>query len=133
MDPVKLTPTVDSSSVRLMNPAGTASNSSQGVLSSDEKIRKAAQGFERTLVRQMLSIVRSTNIRGGDAPSTTSSGYLEILDDKIADQLTAGKGVGFGSKMAEQLIQQINAKNVNGLTENAVNNSLTTSTAVVSQ
>ena len=133
MDPVKLTPTVDSSSIRLMNPAGTASNSSQGVLSSDEKIRKAAQGFERTLVRQMLSIVRSTNIRGGDAPSTTSSGYLEILDDKIADQLTAGKGVGFGSKMAEQLIQQINAKNVNGLTENAVNNSLTSSNAVVSQ
>ena len=84
-------------------------------------------------MRQMLSIVRSTNIRGGDAPSTTSSGYLEILDDKIADQLTAGKGVGFGSKMAEQLIQQINAKNVNGLTENAVNNSLTTSNAVVSQ
>ena len=133
MDPVKLTPTVDSSSIRLMNPAGTAANSSQGTLSSDEKIRKAAQGFERTLVRQMLSIVRSTNIRGGDAPSTTSSGYLEILDDKVADQLTAGKGVGFGNKMAEQLIQQINAKNVNSLTENAVNNALTTSNAVVSQ
>ena len=133
MDPVKLTPTVDSSSIRLMNPAGTASNSSQGVLSSDEKIRKAAQGFERTLVRQMLSIVRSTNIRGGDAPSTTSSGYLEILDDKIADQLTAGKGVGFGSKMAEQLIQQINAKNVNGLTQNAVINPLASSRSVASK
>ena len=133
MDPVKLTPTVDSSSIRLVNPAGTVTNSSQGALSSDEKIRKAAQGFERTLVRQMLSIVRSANIRGGEVPSTTSAGYLEILDDKVADQLTAGKGLGFGSKMAEQLIRQINAKNVNGLAENAVNNSLTTPNVVVNQ
>ena len=133
MDPVKLTPTVDSSSIRLVNPTGTVTNSSQGALSSDEKIRKAAQGFERTLVRQMLSIVRSTNIRGGDVPSTTSAGYLEILDDKVADQLTAGKGLGFGSKMAEQLIRQINAKNVNSLPENAVNNTLTTSNVVVNQ
>jgi Rod binding domain-containing protein len=133
MDPLKLTPTVDSNSIRLVNPARTVTNSSQGALSSDEKIRKAAQGFERTLVRQMLSIVRSTNIRGGEVPSTTSTGYLEILDDKVADQLTAGKGLGFGSKMAEQLIRQINAKNVNGLPENAVNNSLTTSNVVVNQ
>jgi len=35
--------------------------------------------------------------------------------------------------MAEQLIRQINAKNVNGLPENAVNNSLTTSNVVVNQ
>ena len=130
MDPVKITPTIDSSSVRLMGSIGSTSGSSQGSLSSDDKIRKAAHGFERTLVRQMLSIVRSTNIRGGDNLSTTSSGYLEILDDKVADQLTAGKGVGFGSKMAEQLIRQIDAKKVNGLAENAVDNSLATSNFV---
>ncbi len=130
MDPIKITPTIDSSSVRLMGPTN---GTNQASLSTDDKIRKAAQGFERTLVRQMLSIVRSTNIRGGESISTTSSGYLEILDDKVADQLTAGKGVGFGSKMAEQLIRQINAKNVNGLPENAVDNGLTTSNVVVNQ
>jgi Rod binding domain-containing protein len=130
MDPVKITPTIDSSSARLIKPIGSASVGSQAGLSSDDKIRKAAQGFERTLVRQMLSIVRSTNIRGGDNVSTTSSGYLEILDDKVADQLTAGKGLGFGTKMAEQLIQQIKAKNVNDLAGNAVNNELTSSNAV---
>ena len=130
MDPVKITPTIDSNSVRLIKPISSTSNGNQNSLSSDDKIRKAAQGFERTLVRQMLSIVRSTNIRGGDAPSTTSSGYLEIMDDKIADQLVAGKGLGFGSKMAEQLIQQIKAKNINESPTNAVNNSLASSSAV---
>jgi len=129
MDPVKMTPTIDSSSVRLMKPLGS-DGSNQSGLSSDDKIRKAAQGFERTLVRQMLSIVRSTNIRGGESLSTTSSGYLEILDDKVADQLTAGKGLGFGNKMAEQLIQQIKAKNVNDQAGNAVNNTLTSANAV---
>jgi len=130
MDPVKITPTIDSNSVRLIKPISSTSNGNQNSLSSDDKIRKAAQGFERTLVRQMLSIVRSTNIRGGDAPSTTSSGYLEIMDDKIADQLVAGKGLGFGSKMAEQLIQQIKAKNINESSPNAVNNLLASSSAV---
>lgn len=129
MDPVKMTPTIDSSSVRLMKPIGSDTGNQNG-LSSDDKIRKAAQGFERTLVRQMLSIVRSTNIRGGESLSTTSSGYLEILDDKVADQLTAGKGLGFGNKMAEQLIQQIKAKNVNDQAGNAVNNTLTSANAV---
>lgn len=129
MDPVKMTPTIDSSSVRLLKPLGS-DGSNQSGLSSDDKIRKAAQGFERTLVRQMLSIVRSTNIRGGESLSTTSSGYLEILDDKVADQLTAGKGLGFGNKMAEQLIQQIKAKNVNDQAGNAVNNTLTSANAV---
>ena len=130
MDPIKITPTIDSSSARLIKPISSTSSGNQNGLSSDDKIRKAAQGFERTLVRQMLSIVRSTNIRGGDAPSTTSSGYLEIMDDKIADQLVAGKGLGFGSKMAEQLIQQIKAKNINESATNAVNNALASSSAV---
>jgi Rod binding domain-containing protein len=129
MDPVKMTPTIDSSSVRLIKPLGSDGGNQNG-LSSDDKIRKAAQGFERTLVRQMLSIVRSTNIRGGENLSTTSSGYLEILDDKVADQLTAGKGLGFGNKMAEQLIQQIKAKNVNDSAGNAVNKTLTSTNAV---
>ena len=129
MDPVKMTPTIDSSSIRLIKPLGSDGGGQNG-LSSDDKIRKAAQGFERALVRQMLSIVRSTNIRGGENLSATSSGYLEILDDKVADQLTAGKGLGFGSKMAEQLIQQIKAKNVNDQADNAVNNTLTSANAV---
>jgi len=130
MDSLKITPTIDSSSIRLIKPVGSDGTGNQSGLSSDDKIRKAAQGFERTLVRQMLSIVRSTNIRGGDNLSTTSSGYLEIFDDKVADQLTAGKGLGFGNKMAEQLIQQIKAKNVNDSATNAVNNTLTSSNAV---
>jgi Rod binding domain-containing protein len=129
MDPIKMTPTIDSSSIRLIKPLGSDGGNQNG-LSSDDKIHKAAQGFERALVRQMLSIVRSTNIRGGENLSATSSGYLEILDDKVADQLTAGKGLGFGNKMAEQLIQQIKAKNINESATNAVNNSLASSSAV---
>jgi len=88
--------------------------------SNEEKLKKAAQGFERTLIRQMLSTVRSTNLRGTDEASNTSKSYLEIMDDHVADMLSKGNGIGFANKMAEQLIQQANAGKLIGSPEIAV-------------
>ena len=122
MESLQITPTIDAKSARLIKPLQTTNAIKQdGLGSQEEKIQKAAQGFERTLVRQMLSIVRSTNIRGGEPPSTTTSGYMEMLDDKRADQLTEGNGLGFATAMAQQLMRQIDAKNINALNNNAVN------------
>jgi Rod binding domain-containing protein len=111
-----ITPSIDQTSARLI-----ANNSpAPAQTSNEDKLKKAAQGFERTLIRQMLSTVRSTNIRGTEEQSSASKSYLEIMDDHIADMLSKGKGMGFGTKMAEQLIQQANAGKLIGNSEIAV-------------
>jgi Rod binding domain-containing protein len=109
-------PSIDQTSARII-----ANNSPAPTQTSDEdKLKKAAQGFERTLIRQMLSTVRNTNVRGTEEQSSASKSYLEIMDDHMADMLSKGKGMGFGTKMAEQLIQQANAGKLIGNGEIAV-------------
>ena len=107
---------IDQNSARLLMPAKV----NVPVSTSEDKLKKAAQGFERTLIRQMLSTVRSTNLRGTDEASNSSKSYLEIMDDNVADMLSRGNGIGFATKMAEQLIQQANAGKLIGTGEIAV-------------
>jgi len=107
---------IDQNSARLLMPAKV----DVPVATNEDKLKKAAQGFERTLIRQMLSTVRSTNLRGTDEASNTSKSYLEIMDDHVADMLSRGNGIGFATKMAEQLIQQANAGKLIGSSEIAV-------------
>lgn len=107
---------IDQTSARLLVPV----KQEVPAATNEDKLRKAAQGFERTLIRQMLSTVRSTNLRGTDESSNTSRSYLEIMDDYVADMLSKGNGVGFANKMAEQLIQQANAGKLIGNSEIAV-------------
>ena len=107
---------IDHNSARLLMPAKI----DVPISTSEDKLKKAAQGFERTLIRQMLSTVRSTNLRGSDEASNSSKSYLEIMDDNVADMLSRGNGIGFATKMAEQLIQQVNAGKLIGNAEIAV-------------
>jgi Rod binding domain-containing protein len=107
---------IDQGSARLLMPAKVDVSAA----TNEDKLKKAAQGFERTLIRQMLSTVRSTNLRGTDEASDTSKSYLEIMDDHVADMLSKGNGMGFGSQMAAQLIQQSNAAKLIGSSEIAV-------------
>ena len=116
-----ITPSIDQTSARII--ANTSPSPAQ--TSNEDKLKKAAQGFERTLIRQMLSTVRSTNIRGTEDQSSASKSYLEIMDDHRADMLSRGKGMGFATKMAEQLIQQANAGKLIGNSEIAVKESNT--------
>ena len=111
-----ITPSIDQSSARII----ANSNSTPAMATNEEKLKKAAQGFERTLIRQMLSTVRNTNLRGTEEQSSASKSYLEIMDDHMADMLSRGQGMGFGTKMAEQLIQQANAGKLIGNGEIAV-------------
>jgi len=94
----------------------------------ESQIREAARGFERTLVRQMLSSVRSTALRGEEIsgmPASSSSGYLEIADDKLADSLVSGKGIGFAQKVAEQMLKEPSIKALIEQEKRSVNNSIT--------
>ena len=111
-----ITPSIDQGSARII----ANNNQAPALSTNEEKLKKAAQGFERTLIRQMLSTVRNSNLRGTEEQSSASKSYLEIMDDHMADMLSKGQGMGFGSKMAEQLIQQASAGKLIGNGEIAV-------------
>jgi Rod binding domain-containing protein len=101
--------TVDSSTARLINKSEIA-RKNEDITNSEKKIREAAQGFERTLLRQMLSVSRNSNISGIETKSSMSMSYLQMMDDQLADLLSKTKKIGFGEKMAEQLLEQANIK-----------------------
>ena len=119
MDLSNITPSIDLGSAKILaNQNGLVNNSGT---KTEAQIRSAAQGFERVLVRQMLSTMRNPDLRGDDSSKTTSSGYLELADDNLADIMSKGKGMGFGSKLAEQLLAQANVKQLITNDKNAVN------------
>ena len=119
MDLSNITPRVDLGAAKILASQSTAINNSG--TKTEAQIRSSAQGFEKILVRQMLTTMRNPNLRGDDTAKTTSSGYLELADDNLADLLSKGKGMGFGSKIAEQLLQQANVKQLITNDKNAVN------------
>jgi Rod binding domain-containing protein len=111
-------PSIDSGTARIIQ--GEAKKNPLSNSTQDDKLREAAQGFERTLLRQMLTTARATSLRGNEEQSDASKSYLEIMDDHLADMLTKGAGLGFGKKMAEQLIAQAKAGKLIGNAEIAV-------------
>jgi len=109
MDIGKINPTVDINTAKLL--VDHSAPIKQGAQTKTEaQIRSSAQGFERILIRQMLSTMRNPNIRGDEDSRAASSGYLEMADDTLADALSKGKGIGFGDKMAQVLLQQAGIK-----------------------
>ena len=121
MIPALMMTTVDSSTARVINKSETAKKP-EDITKSEKKIREAAQGFERTLLRQMLSVVRSSNISGIETKSSMSMAYLQMMDDQLADLLSKTNKIGFGEKMAEQLLEQANIKQLINSEKKAVNN-----------
>jgi len=124
-----LTSSVDPSVARILsgdNLAQPRVNNSQKTSSagsiedSEAKIRQSAQGFERILIRQMLTTARKTDLSGQDNTSTTSAGYLQLMDDHWADLLSKTGSLGFGKRMADQLISQMKVKQLIGQGKNAV-------------
>ena len=121
MIPALIMTTVDSSTARLINKS-EATKKPEDITKSEKKIREASQGFERTLLRQMLSVVRSSNISGIETKSSMSMAYLQMMDDQLADLLSKTNKIGFGEKMAEQLLEQANIKQLINSEKKAVNN-----------
>jgi len=109
MNPLFSLTTIDPSTARLVNKSDKVKKPDE-ITKSEKKIREAAEGFERTLLRQLLSVARSTNINGPESKSSTSMAYLQMMDDRLADLLSKSKKIGFGDKMAEQLLEQSNIK-----------------------
>jgi Rod binding domain-containing protein len=69
----------------------------------------------------MLSVARNSNISGTETKSSMSMAYLQMMDDQLADLLAKTKKIGFGEKMAEQLLEQSNIKQLINSEKKAVN------------
>jgi Rod binding domain-containing protein len=69
----------------------------------------------------MLSVARNSNISGTETKSSMSMAYLQMMDDQLADLLSKTKKIGFGEKMAEQLLEQSNIKQLINSEKKAVN------------
>jgi Rod binding domain-containing protein len=63
--------------------------------------QKVAAQFEAILVRQLLS--QSVSKMLGSGEDTAASVYGGMLTDSIAQQMTAGPGLGLGRLIASQL------------------------------
>jgi Rod binding domain-containing protein len=72
-----------------------------------KKIKKSAQEFEAVLLRQLLREVRASSMV--DASKGSSSAYLEMADEQLANQMASQGGFGFGAAMANQMLQQVQA------------------------
>lgn len=70
-----------------------------------QKIRQAAEGFERALLRQMLQELRTSSL--GASSSLVSQGYTQIGDDHLADHLSRAGGLGLAQAMSQQLLAQM--------------------------
>ncbi len=116
-----LTPTVDPSVARMLTGTNSVTKSMSAADKNEAKIRQAAEGFERVLIRQMLSSARKVDLSGNDNTSVPSSGYLQLMDDHWADLLAKVGSLGFGKKMADKLLNQQNIKQLINPEKKAVN------------
>lgn len=115
-----LTPTVDPSVARMLTGTNSVTKSMSAADKNEAKIRQAAEGFERVLIRQMLSSARKVDLSGQDNTSVPSAGYLQLMDDHWADLLAKVGSLGFGKKMADKLLNQQNIKQLNNQEQKAV-------------
>ena len=84
-----------------------------------KKIKQSAQEFEAVLLRQLLKEVRSSSLVNGNQGS--SSTYLQMADEQLANQLASQGGFGFGKAMADQMLRQVQAAKLINSGPNAVN------------
>lgn len=97
--------------------AGLAFKTSQGLADTpkERKLKNACQDFEALVMNQMLQIMRESVPKDG----LFSGGYGEELfqsmqDEKLAEHLAAGGGLGFADKLYAQLSNRIGADGTKG-------------------
>jgi Rod binding domain-containing protein len=91
--------------VNLAQAPGAAPQASAAATAQINKIRQAAEGFERTLLRHMLQELRSSSMAASDSP--VSQGYAQIGDDHLAEHLARAGGLGLAQAMTRQLMAQV--------------------------
>ena len=68
-----------------------------------EQRAAVASQFEAVLVRQLLGKTMTKMLNAGASESTAGGVYGDMLTDTLANQLTAGRGLGLGRMIEQQL------------------------------
>jgi flagellar protein FlgJ len=87
---------------------------------SREGIRLAAQQFESLFVSMLLKSMRDASPKGGLLDSQQADMFTGLLDQQMAQKMTAGKGLGLAEMLVRQLTQGYASP---AATQNAVSNS----------
>ena len=94
-----MTQPIDSLSALPIGPTALPREVREGTPKQQEAYR-AALGFERVLVRQLLSSLGDDALGAGES---TPAPYKDLMPDTMADALTSGGGIG----IAEQLYKTL--------------------------
>lgn len=73
-----------------------------------QQLVKAAQAFEAVFARQMIGAMRQANLGEDLFGSQSADTFRELQDAKLADNMTAGDGLG----IAKMLIEQFDKKGI---------------------
>jgi len=88
--------------------SATPLNSSYADTLQIQKIKQTAQDFEAVMLRQMMREIRNS-VFSESSKGGSSSTYLSLADEQLANNMAAQGGFGFGKAMAQQMIQQVQA------------------------
>ncbi|MGB5078489.1 MAG: rod-binding protein [Sphingorhabdus sp.] len=70
---------------------------------SDPSLRKAAEGFEAVLVRQMISTMRKAKLADAMFGSSATDSFRELADAKTADSIAKLGSFGIADLIERQL------------------------------
>ena len=94
-----MTQPIDGLSALPIGPTALPREVREGTPKQQEAYR-AALGFERVLVGQLLRSLGDDALGGGES---TPAPYKDLLPDTLADSLTAGGGIGIAQQMYKTL------------------------------
>ena len=79
---------------------------------SPDRVRTAARELESQFARMMIKSMRATS--GGNAMFGGDTTYRDMYDQKLADQLTKGRGLGLAPVIERQLNRTLNPDGATG-------------------
>lgn len=95
----------------LVGPSNTSSQTTDKQSQDLEKLRETTREFEALYVMEMYKAMRKTVPEGGLFEKDTSTEiYQDMLDMEAARKTAAGKGMGIGEAMFEQMKAYIPVK-----------------------
>jgi len=74
-----------------------------------EKLREACEGFESLFLNMMLKEMRKTVPESETSSSYAMGVFEEMLDERIAETASKGKGIGIADAMYNQLSTKLNS------------------------
>jgi len=84
-----------------------------------EALKSACKNFEAIFVNILLKNMRNTVVEGGLIEKSHAREIFEgMLDEKIAEEVSKGQGIGIAKLMYEQLSKSMNSKEENDIKEN---------------